>query len=79
MLRVRSVIQYKWLEMINNALKKNYRNEDGTCSATCLEEMKACKLYGRSFLNGDICVFLNQKLICISIEAFDEAKQGSKD
>ncbi len=61
--------------MTKDAIKKNYRKKDGTCSATCLEELKACKLYGRSFLNSDACVFLNQKLTCLSPEACNEINQ----
>lgn len=56
--------------MIEN---KNYCQKDSACSATCLEETKACTFYAPFMANGDICTFCNRNLVCMSPEAFQEA------
>lgn len=56
--------------------EKNYCTKDGTCSATCLEEVKACLFSDPSKMHGDACTYCNQNNGCMSPEAHRDAIEG---
>jgi len=56
--------------------KKNYCQKDGTCSATCLEETKACLFSDPDEINGDACTYCNRNNGCMSPEAHRDAIEG---
>ncbi|MEN6375566.1 MAG: hypothetical protein ABFD75_12430 [Smithella sp.] len=55
---------------------KNYCTKDSTCSASSLEETKACAFYAPFRMNGDTCTFCNRNCVCMSPEAFKEATEN---
>lgn len=56
--------------------KRNYCQKDGTCSATCLEETKACLFSEPSKMNGLACTYCDRDLVCKSPKALKEADRS---